>query len=220
MRILEHRRYGTRKRGAGVVQDADERTRNSRAHLLRRVLIAGGALAAGGALGGLPRPAASSPSPAQDARILNLVLLLEYVGAAFYADARAKGALRGELRKFATVVGDHEQQHVSFLTKALGSGARKEPQLSFGNATTDPDAFVAAAVALEDTSVAAYNGQATNLTTGALTAAARIVSVEARHAAWIRAIAGKVPAADATDAPMTAAQVMAALRKTGFVRSS
>jgi hypothetical protein len=192
----------------------------SRAHLLRRVLVAGGALSAGAALGGLPRLAASSPSRAQDARILNLVLLLEYVEAAFYADARAKGALRGELRKFATVVGGHEQQHVSFLKKALGAGARKEPQLSFGNATTDPQAFVAAAVALEDTSVAAYNGQATNLTAGTLAAAAKIVSVEARHAAWIRAIAGKVPAADATDAPMTAAQVLAALRKTGFMRSS
>jgi len=180
-------------------------------------LVTGGALSVGGALGGLPRPASSAPSASQDARILNLVLLLEYVEAAFYADARAKGALHGELRKFATVVGGHERQHVSFLKKALGNGARKEPILDFGQATTDPDAFVAAAVALEDTSVAAYNGQATNLTAHTLAAAARIVSVEARHAAWIRAIAGKVPAADATDAPLTGAQVLAALQKTGFL---
>lgn len=191
----------------------------SRSQLLRRALVAGGALTAGGALlGGLPRLASSAPSPAQDARILNLVLLLEYVEAGFYAEARSKGQLRGELREFATVVGAHEQQHVSFLKKALGASAREAPQLSFGNATSDPDAFVAAAIALEDTSVAAYNGQATNLTAGTLAAAAKIVSVEARHAAWIRAIAGKVPAADATDAPKTQAQVMAALRKTGFLR--
>lgn len=193
-------------------------TAASRSQLLRRALVAGGALTAGGALlGGLPRLASSAPSPAQDARILNLVLLLEYVEAGFYAEARSKGQLRGELREFVTVVGAHEQQHVSFLKKALGASARKAPQLSFGNATSDPDAFVAAAVALEDTSVAAYNGQASNLTAGTLAAAAKIVSVEARHAAWIRAIAGKVPAADATDAPMTQAQVMAALRKTGFL---
>jgi hypothetical protein len=196
-------------------------TRGSRAQLLRRAAVTGGALTAGGVLiGGLPRLASSAPSPAQDARILNLVLLLEYVEAGFYAEARAKGVLRGELRKFASVAGGHEQQHVAFLKKALGSSARKQPRLSFGQATTDPDAFVRAAVALEDTSVAAYNGQATNLTGGTLAAAAKIVSVEARHAAWIRAIAGEVPAAEATDTPMTEAQVRAALRKTGFVRSS
>jgi hypothetical protein len=172
------------------------------------------------ATGALARLASSAPSPAQDARILNLVLLLEYVEAAFYAEAREKGALRGELRQFANVVGAHEAQHVAFLKHALGREARKPPRLAFGTATTDADAFVRAAITLEDTSVAAYNGQATNLTPGALGAAARIVSVEARHAAWIRAIAGKVPAADATDAPLTAAQVLAALRKTGFVRSS
>jgi hypothetical protein len=195
--------------------------RASRAALLKRVAIAGGAVTAGGVmLGGLPRMASSAASPAQDARILNLVLLLEYVEAGFYAEARAKGALRGELKKFASVVGGHEAQHVAFLKKALGSGARKPPQLKFGKSTTDPDAFVRASIALEDTSVAAYNGQATNLTAGTLAAAAKIVSVEARHAAWIRSIAGEVPAADATDAPLTEAQVRAALRKTGFVKSS
>jgi len=193
---------------------------SSREQLVRRVLVAGGALTAGGALmGGLPRVASSAPSPAQDVRVLNLVLLLEYVEAAFYAEVRAKGALGGKLRDFVTVVGAHEQQHLSFLKDALGSKARKKPRLDFGNATTDPDAFVAAAVTLEDTSVAAYNGQATNLTRATLATAAKIVSVEARHAAWIRAIAGKPPAADATDPSLTQAQVLAALRKTGFLRS-
>ena len=182
-------------------------------------MVAGGAFAAGGlVVAGLPNLASSAPSPAQDVRVLNFVLLLEYVEAAFYAEARAKGALRGELREFAEVVGGHEQQHLAFLKKTLGSKARARPTLAFGKATTDSDAFVAGALALEDTGVAAYNGQATNLTAGALSAAARIVSVEARHAAWIRSIAGKTPAADATDPALTEAQALAALRKTGFVR--
>ena len=192
----------------------------TRTEVLTRAAVAGGALTAGGVvLGGLPKLAASAPSPAQDVRILNLVLLLEYVEARFYAEARQNGALSGELREYVDIVGAHERQHLAFLTKALGSKARKEPRLVFGTATTDPDAFVDAAVALEDTSVAAYNGQATNLTAPTLTAAAKIVSVEARHAAWIRAIAGKLPAADATDAPLDEAEVRAALRKTGFLRS-
>ncbi|CAN5324996.1 hypothetical protein BH20ACT13_BH20ACT13_23340 [soil metagenome] len=195
-------------------------TRRSREQFVKRALVAGGAVTAGGAvLGALPRLASSAPSPAQDVKILNLVLLLEYIESAFYAEARARGALRGELREFVRVVGAHEQQHLSALKGALGSKARKEPRLRFGNATNDPDAFVAAAIELEDTSVAAYNGQATNLTKPTLAVAAKIVSVEARHAAWIRAIAGKPPAADATDPSLTQAQVQAALQKTGFLRA-
>ena len=195
-------------------------TRGSREQFVKRALVAGGAVAAGGAvLGALPRLASSAPSPAQDVKILNLVLLLEYVESAFYAEARVRGALRGELREFVQVVGAHEQQHLSALKDALGSNARKEPRLRFGKATTDPDAFVAAAIELEDTSVAAYNGQATNLTRPTLAVAAKIVSVEARHAAWIRAIAGKPPAADATDPSLTQGQVQAALQKTGFLRA-
>ena len=170
-------------------------------------------------MGALPGRVASAPSPAQDVRVLNLALLIEYVEAAFYAEARAKNVLSGELRDFAAVVGAHEQRHLAFLKSALGSKARGKPRLVFGKAVTDPDAFVKAAVALEDTSVAAYNGQAANLTRTALAAAAKIVSVEARHAAWIRTIAGKSPAADATDPSMTEAQALAALRGTGFLRS-
>lgn len=130
--------------------------RGSREQFVTRALVAGGAVAAGGAvLGALPRLASSAPSPAQDVKILNLILLLEYVESAFYAEARARGALRGELREFGRVVGAHEQQHLSALKDALGSKARKEPRLRLGKATIDPDAFVAAAIELEDTSVAA-----------------------------------------------------------------
>lgn len=194
--------------------------RASREQFVKRVLVAGGAVTAtGAAMGALPRLASSAPSPAQDVRILNLVLLLKYVTSAFYEEARDGGALRGELREYVRVVGAHEQQHLSALQGALGNKARKEPRLGFGNATTDPDTFVAAAINLEDTSVAAYNGQATNLTKPTLAVAAKIVSVEARHAAWIRAIAGRPPAADATDPTLTQAQVQAALQKTGFLRA-
>jgi hypothetical protein len=196
----------------------DGTARQSRGRLLRRGIVGAGALVAGGAaVGGLPRLAVSSPSAAQDARILNFVLELEYLENAFYAEARSRGALRGELRRFARIVGAHEQEHVSFLRTALGAAAAAKPAYDFGDATRDTDRFVATAIKLEDLSVAAYNGQAPNLTPGTLAAAARIVSVEARHAAWIRDIDGKPPAADATDAPMTEAQVRRAIDETGFV---
>ena len=74
-------------------------------------------------------------------------------------------------------------------------------------------AFTAAAVKLEDLAVATYNGQAVNLTPASLKAAARIVSVEARHAAWIRSIAGDVPATEATDPAIKEAETRAGLSR-------
>jgi Ferritin-like domain len=191
----------------------------SRADLMTKAVVAGGALVGGGALlVGLPRLAASAPSPEQDARVLNLVLLLEEVEAGFYDDAVARGRLTGELRRYARIVGGHERAHVRFIRSVLRGKARRRPTLDFGSATSDEDEFTAAAITLEDLSVAAYNGQAANLTTGALRAAARIVSVEARHAAWIRDIGGKPPAAEPTDPAMSERQVRDALEKTGFIK--
>jgi hypothetical protein len=193
----------------------------TRAEFIARGILAGGALAGGGALlVALPRVAMSSPSPAQDQKILNFALELEYIESGFYAEAFAKRKLRGDLLDYVSTVRHHERAHVAFLKGALGSSARKEPDLDFGDATSDPEAFTAAAIALEETMVAAYNGQATNLTKGTLAKAATIVSVEARHAGWIRAIAGRDPAPDATDTPKTAAEVQAAVKRTGFVGSS
>lgn len=99
---------------------------------------------------------------------------------------------------------EHERAHVQYLRDALGHDARGEPSTDFGETTADPAAFGAAAVTLEDVAVAAYNGQAGNLTKGALRAAATIVSVDARHAAWIRSIVGESPAAQAVDKPLSA----------------
>jgi ferritin-like protein len=190
-----------------------------RNELVARALVAGGVLAGGSALvAALPRLAISAPSAGQDRKILNFALLLEYVESGFYAEAFAKGKLKGDLLEYVSVVRRHERAHVAFLKSALGGNARKEPDLDFGDATSDPKQFTAAAIALEETVVAAYNGQAANLTKPTLAQAARIVSVEARHAGWIRAIAGRNPAPDATDSPKTAAQVQAAVDRTGFVR--
>lgn len=192
----------------------------TRHELLKRAVVVGGTLVAGGvAIGGLPPLAASAPSPEQDARIFNFALLLEYLEAAFYGEAEEKGVLRGELSEFARIVGEHERAHVAFLKTALGRAADPKPAFDFGNATTNPDRFTAAAAALEDITVAAYNGQTTNLTKKALAAAATIVSVEARHAAWIRSIIGQTAAPDPTDTPLTERQVRAALAGTGYLKA-
>ncbi len=146
---------------AAIRQALDPAASRTRGDLIRRALVAGGTLTLGGvAVAGLPRFARSAPSRAQDVRVLNLVLFLEYLEEAFYSDALRRGALRGGLRQFATVVGSHERAHVAFIVQALGNAARKKPRFAFGAAIVDPAKFTAAALALEDLSLAAYNGQA------------------------------------------------------------
>jgi ferritin-like protein len=191
----------------------------TRRDLLRRGAVAGGlALGAGAFLGLRPDRASPAPSKALDAKIFDFALLLEYLQAGFYGEAVQHGALRGEVRDFAEIVAGHERAHVDYLRKALGAKAREQPTFHFGDATRDQRKFLDAAVLLENIGVAAYNGQAAKLTKPALSAAAEIVSVEGRHAAWISDIAGRPPAPRAADPGESAAQVTAALRATGFLR--
>lgn len=194
--------------------------RSTRRALVGGGLLAGAALAVGGALvGSGASTAAPAPSRALDRKIFNFALLLERLQAAFYTAAVNAGTLRGELREFAEVVGGHEREHVDFLEQALGAAADPSPTFEFGSATGGRQEFLDAAVLLENTGVAAYNGQAANLTKGSLAAAAEIVSVEGRHAAWISDLAGRHPAPRAADPGATAEDVAATLRATGFITS-
>ena len=204
----------------------------SRGALLRRALIAGGAISLGGVLikglpgmpGGVPGLPGADVAQAAELKdlttdILNYALTLEYLEAEFYTRAAASGALRGEARDLARVVGGHERAHVEYLQKALGSAAVAKPTFDFKGTTEDQDLFLATAVVLEDTGVAAYNGQAANLIGNktVLAAAASVVSVEARHAAWVRDIVGKTPAPIWLDTPRSMEQVLAAVGRTGFI---
>ena len=181
--------------------------RVSRASLFRGSAAVVGALT-GAAVGGaeLAASAASSGSAATDREVLTYGLLIERLQSAFYAAALAGGQLSGEARQFAQVVGAEEQAHVKYLTAALGSSAGASPRFRFGDSATDPTKFIATAISLEETGLGVYNGQAVSLTPKTLAAAARIVSVEARHAGWARALAGKDPAPVAVDVPIPVAQ--------------
>ena len=190
----------------------------SRAQLLHGGLIAGGGVVVAGVLlGEPPAPAESAPSPEQDAEILGFALGLERLQAAFYAEAVERGRITGEPREFARVVGGHERAHVAFIEKALGRAAPAAQRFDFGDATADQAAFLETARELEDLTTRAYNAGAPNLSRGALTAAARIASVEARHAAWIRDIAGLNPAPDASEPLTTPEKVMDTVRASGFM---
>ena len=161
--------------------------------------------------------AAGRPSAEQDQKILNFALVLERLQAAFYGEALAQASLTGELREFAEIVGGHEREHVAFLEQALGDAARPAPRFDFRAATRDERAFGATARMLEDAGVAAYNGQAANLTKSTLGPAAEIVSVEARHAAWIRDILGFAPAPRAADPGAESAAIVRQLQTSGLL---
>jgi hypothetical protein len=189
----------------------------SRRQLLARATFGAVAAAAAGALAGLAADAANSaPSPDQETRILNFLLLLEYVQQDLYSEALAAGKLTGELERFAQESSGHEREHVALLRTELGRQARERPTFRFGDALVRQGRFAAAALTLEETAVAAYIGQAANLTPERRQAVARIVSVEARHAAWIRDYVGRLPAPYAADRAKTARAAMETLERTGF----
>jgi rubrerythrin len=173
-------------------EQADAVAGDTRAGLFRKAGIAGGALVASGVLfGGLPSLAGAAPSRKQDVAILNYALTLEYLEAAFYKEAVAKGGFSGKVGAFAKLVAADEAAHVAYLKRALGSSAVKSPKFDFADTTTDQAKFTATAFALENTGVKAYSGQATRIKQPAVVSAAvSILTIEARHAAAIAAILG------------------------------
>ena len=200
--------------------DEPSRRRWTRARLLRTA-IGGGAVVAGGAAtaswsgGGVP---AAAPSERGDADILNLFLLLEQVQEGFYREALRRARLDGELRRFAGVVAAQEGEHAARLTERLGARARARPRLDLGDAVTDPERFRAAAIKLEETTIAAYIAQAANLTRSAVAAIVPLVSVEARQVAWVRDLARVSPAPRAADPGRDRDDVLGELREGGFIQ--
>jgi hypothetical protein len=193
---------------------------STRAQALRAAAAGGVAVTAGAVAGGWLRPpsTAGTASPAQDIRIFNFLLVLELAQAALYDAALRSRALQGELLAYARVVAPQEHDHVAFVRHKLGAQAGPKPRLDFRQATSDPKRFQAAAIDLEEATAAAYIGQGANLTRGAVADAARIVAVEARHAAWIRDLAGVHPAPRPADPGLRPRDVLTHLRRKGLLR--
>jgi Ferritin-like domain len=200
-------------RDGALRQAAHELERTSRAGFL-------GALAGGlaSAVSLARPPAVGAALTRNDVAILNYALTLEYLQDSFYTEAERKGALSGPAARLTRVVGAVERAHVKALRKVLGERAVARPFFDFRGVTEDQPAFVRTAVAFEDLAVAAYKGQAHLIRSPeVLAAAVGIHSVEARHAAWIRYIAGVTPAAEPFDGRKTKAQTLGLVRSTRFV---
>ncbi|HEY5198005.1 MAG TPA: ferritin-like domain-containing protein [Solirubrobacteraceae bacterium] len=217
----------------GAIREAaDAVSGDSRLDFLRKAGLAGGAVFGGGAvLTALTAPAAFAASSGRppskfgkgDIGILNYALTLEYLEAAFYAQAVAGGALTdSHLAALAGKIAGDEKAHVAFLKAALGSKAVPMPKFNFMGTTTNQAKFAATAQILENTGVGAYFGQGFNIKSPAvLKDAISILTVEARHAGAIGfyndATAKAVSPSGAFDKPLTASKVLAAVAGTGFI---
>jgi Ferritin-like domain len=198
----------------GALVDAFDRLGSrTRGDLLRGALVGGAAL-----LAAFAAPAAAEEEDPRDISILNFMLTLEELQAVFYTEVQRNRVLHGALEQQAEVVGSHERAHARALREALGPHAVKQPHFDFGGATEDAVVFQRTAVAFEDLSVAAYKAQVPRIVErGYLASAMAIHSVEARHAAWIRRLAGKAPVAGPFDEPISRAKTTRIVDRTHFI---
>lgn len=125
-----------------------------------------------------------------DTAVLNYAFALEQLEAAFYTQVILtpySGISDAEM-SLLTDIRNHEIAHREFFRKALGTGAIVDLSVDFSKIDfTSRDKVLAAAQTFEDLGVSAYNGAGKYITTPAyLGLAGKIVSVEARHAAFIR----------------------------------
>jgi hypothetical protein len=211
---------------------------DTRLSFLKKAGLAGGAVMGGGALLGALTPAGAMAAtgkgrpPAKfgkgDVGILNFALTLEYLEAAFYNEATANQQKTSFIKDkqtqvFLKTVTADENAHVAYLKKALGSKAVGAPKVDFGSTTAKEASFVKTAVALENTGVHAYSGQALNIQAPATVAAAlSILTVEARHASVAGLILTGKPSGlspdGSFDTPFTAGEVLKAVGATGFLK--
>ncbi|MCK7559843.1 ferritin-like domain-containing protein [Chitinophaga sedimenti] len=137
-----------------------------------------------------------------DIGILNYAYALEQLEAAFYkqvTDMPFTGITASETQLLADIR-DHEIAHREFFKTALGSKAIVALEVNFASIDfTSRASVLATAKAFEDLGVQAYNGAGKLITDpNYLLLAGKIVSVEARHAAYIRDLISNGSFADNT----------------------
>ncbi len=159
------------------------------------------------ALAALPLGVISSISKAKPGStgdiidVLNFALTLELLEAEFYNKGFSSGIIPVEDQPIFSQIRKHENAHVQFLKRvirSLGGNPVQKPNFDFTSGGrfkpfSQYYQFLKLSQAFEDTGVRAYKGQAGNLQKNdeVLTAALRIHSVEARHAAEVRRLRTK-----------------------------
>ncbi|MBB4106553.1 MULTISPECIES: ferritin-like domain-containing protein [Pedobacter] len=125
-----------------------------------------------------------------DFGVLNYAYALEQLEAAFYVKVASAppASFTAAQKAYFQDIQFHEIAHREFFKAALGTAAIGSLEVNFESIDfTSSASVLATAMAFEDLGVAAYNGAGPRLKNGTfLLLAGKIVSVEARHAAYVR----------------------------------
>jgi rubrerythrin len=205
-----------------LAEIAGERRRMSRRGLLGGSLKLAGGVAVAMSLTTVPgavsiRSLAAAQELTSDIDVLNYALTLEHLEYSFYRDGIGLFSFGQDSRGQSidtnfTAIRDHEGAHVETLASViadLGGTPAEEATYDFGDAFTDPMAFMMTAAALENTGVSAYDGAGQFITDPELlTAAGSIVAVEARHASYLNLLTGQIPFPAAFETPLTMDEVL------------
>ncbi len=125
-----------------------------------------------------------------DFGVLNYAYALEQLEAAFYIKVASAppASFTAVQKSYFQDVQFHEIAHREFFKNALGPAGIGSLEVDFSSIDfTSASSILAAAQSFEDLGVAAYNGAGVRIKDAKyLVVAGQIVSVEARHAAWVR----------------------------------
>jgi len=165
--------------------------------------------------GGTDSGTTTSATMSGDVEIVNYALTLEYLEADFYMKVIESGLFSGAQANLIKIIGDHEQQHVEALTatiEQLGGTPAEKPETKFP--LESANAVLELAATVENLGAAAYLGQAADIESEEILAAAlSIHSVEARHASALNLLTGKGSTPDGAFAkPATMDEVLAAVK--------
>ncbi len=156
----------------------------------------------------------SSAGSSGDLAIVNYALTLEYLEAEFYAKVIKSGLFGGPTLTILKTFGNEEHEHVVALKKVAGSLGTPAARPTGKFPLTSAASVAKLAATVENLGAAAYLGQAGNIKSKEILAAALAIhTVEARHAATLNTVLKLSPTPDgAFGKPMTMDQVLAAVK--------
>jgi hypothetical protein len=158
--------------------------------------------------------AAGSASGSGDLAIVNYALTLEYLESQFYAKVIKSGLFHGANLSVIKTFGAEENEHVAALAKVASSLGKPATKPTGKFPIKSAAQVIKLARSVENLGASAYLGQAGNIKSKEILAAALAIhTIEARHAATLQLVSNETPTPDGAFAkPMTMAQVLAVVK--------